>query len=257
MDVVILAGGISTPHDPLFPLTAGGYKALLEIAGKPMLQWVLDALGGSRNIEEVLIVGLPDISSLSCSHPLHRLDGYGTIIGNIRAGAEKLLQMGRDPKDHFLSLSADLPAITPAMVDWVIAQVKSVEADLYYSVIERRVMEKRYPGSKRTYAGFKDYSVCGGDLNAVRIAAATKQIKIFEDLSNNRKNVFKQASILGFDLLWGFLFKRFTLQEAAQKVCSRLDITGKAILNPFAEVGMDVDKPFQYTLMQADLNTRC
>ncbi len=39
-------------------------------------------------------------------------------------------------------------------------------------------------------------------------------------------------------------------------VVGRLNITGKAILCPYAEVGMDVDKLFQLEIMREDLKNR-
>jgi NDP-sugar pyrophosphorylase family protein len=44
MDAIVIAGGIPEPGDPLYEYTQGQPKALLDIAGKPMVQWVLDAL---------------------------------------------------------------------------------------------------------------------------------------------------------------------------------------------------------------------
>ena len=47
MHAIVTAGGAPTPKEPLYPLTRGDYKALLEIQGKAMIQWVLDALNGA------------------------------------------------------------------------------------------------------------------------------------------------------------------------------------------------------------------
>ncbi len=47
MDAIVIAGGIPEPGEPLYPYTQGKPKATLEISGKPMAQWVLDALNGA------------------------------------------------------------------------------------------------------------------------------------------------------------------------------------------------------------------
>ncbi len=46
MDAIVIAGGVPTPVEPLYPYTQGKPKALLDLCGKPMIQWVLDALEG-------------------------------------------------------------------------------------------------------------------------------------------------------------------------------------------------------------------
>jgi hypothetical protein len=62
--------------------------------------------------------------------------------------------------------------------------------------------------------------------------------------------------LIGFDTLFLLLFRMVTLDEAAQKVTKRLNIKGRAIVCPYAEVGMDVDKPFQLEILRKDLARR-
>jgi NDP-sugar pyrophosphorylase family protein len=42
MDAIITAGGIPQPGDPLYVYSNGDSKALIDIAGKPMIQkkWI-------------------------------------------------------------------------------------------------------------------------------------------------------------------------------------------------------------------------
>ena len=70
MDAIITAGGIPEPEDPLYEYTQGISKALLNIAGKPMVQWVLDAVGNSEKIDRIVIVGLEPDSGIHCAKPL-------------------------------------------------------------------------------------------------------------------------------------------------------------------------------------------
>ena len=49
MDAIVTAGGIPQPGEPLYEYTLGASKAMLDVVGKPMIQWVLDALEGATN----------------------------------------------------------------------------------------------------------------------------------------------------------------------------------------------------------------
>src|SRR3972149_4313418 len=60
VDAIVIAGGIPKPDEPLYPLTQGKSKALLDIAGQPMIQWVLDALSEAQTIRRVVVIGLED-----------------------------------------------------------------------------------------------------------------------------------------------------------------------------------------------------
>lgn len=53
MNVLILAAGYATR---LYPLTLRTAKPLLEVAGRPMIEWVLDNLGSVPDLETVYVV---------------------------------------------------------------------------------------------------------------------------------------------------------------------------------------------------------
>ena len=142
------------------------------------------------------------------------------------------------------------------MVDWLVNLVQKSDGNVFYNAITRQVMESRYPGSHRTYVHLKDYEVCGGDMNALRLSVLDTENPMWKRLVEARKSPLKQASIIGYDILLSLLLRRLTLPQAEKRVSLRLGIQGRAILCPYAEVGMDVDKPHQLELMQVDLARR-
>lgn len=255
VDAVVLAGGTPRPNDLLYPVTGGKPKALLPIAGKPMVQWVVNALDGSPQVGSLFVVGLPPDTPITYSRPIHFLPDGPSMLENILNGM-RAVQRERPQSSLILLASADIPSITPAMVDWTVTTALQTDHDLYYSVVEQRVMEERYPGSKRSYVHLSDATVCGGDLNLVRLATATENAELWQRLIASRKNALKQAALLGYDLLLLLMLGRVSIARAERMVSKRLHLKGRVLLSPFAEVGMDVDKPFQYDLVRADLEKR-
>src|SRR5512133_418660 len=244
MDVIILAGGASS-DDALAELTGGRLKSLLEIAGRPMVQWVLDAVDNAPSVGTVVLIGIEDSAGLTCRKPLVTLPDLGALMDNIQQGAKTLQEL--HPEDtHVVSISADIPAINADIVEAMIKQFSPREVDIYYSVVEREVIEKRYPGSHRTFLKVKDTQVCGGDLNCFSKHAALDPNAMWKELISLRKSPLKQAAMIGLGTLILILLRRLTLDEAVKRVCKRLGITGRAVRVPFAEIGMDVDKPFQF-----------
>lgn len=252
MDAIVTAGGIPQSGEPLYPHTHGGYKALLDVAGKPMIQWVLDALDSAKRVDKVVVIGLPSDSQIRCSKLSAFLPNQGDMLENIRAGINQVLKLNPNAH-HILMVSSDIPAITPDMVDWVVDTTMQTNHDVYYNVIERKVMEFRFPSSKRSYTRLKDVEVCGGDMNVVRAMTVISNEKIWTKIIDARKNVLKQAALIGYDTLILLLLRAITLEGAVKTVASRLNITGRAILCPFAEVGMDIDKPHQLEIIRLDL----
>lgn len=252
MDAIVIAGGIPNPEDPLYPYLKGDAKALVDVAGKPMVQWVLDALGGAREVSNVILVGLSPKNTLTCKKPLHYLPNQGRMLANIVTGVEKSLELNKKTK-YVLVVSSDIPALKAEMVDWLVDTAMQTKDDLYYGICPREVMEKRFPGSKRTYTKLKDMEVCGADINLTHVRMATEHLDTWEALLGARKSPLKQASKLGLGLLFSLFTRQLTFEDAVRRVSERIGIKGRAIIWPYAEAAMDVDKPHQLELLRADL----
>lgn len=255
MDAIVTAGGIPQPGEPLYEHTRGASKALLDVAGKPMIQWVLDALQGAKTIERVVVIGLENDSGVSCKKLVGFLPNQGGMIENIRAGVNFVVDLNQ-AAEHVLLVSSDIPGITAPMVDWMVTTCEQTNLDAYYGVITRQVMEATFPNSRRSYIRLRDMEVCGSDMNMIRSSMVTSKDAIWEQLIASRKNAMKQAALIGYDTLLLLLLRWITLEDAIEKVTKRLHITGQAPVCPYAEVGMDVDKPHQLEIMRDYLARR-
>jgi molybdopterin-guanine dinucleotide biosynthesis protein A len=252
MNAIVLAGGIPQPNDPLYAYSQGSSKALIDVAGKPMVQWIVDALAESKSVDQIIVIGLSHKSGLTCSKPLHYISNQGRMLANIVAGSEKSLEL-KPKNDHLLVCSADIPALRGSMVDWLVKTAMQTEDDLYYGVCPKEVMEARYPESKRTYTKLKDIELCGADMNITRISVIKEHMDVWEALIGNRKSPLRQAGIIGFDTLFLLATRQFTLESLVNRASQRIGIKGRAIIWDQAEPCMDVDKPSQLELMREDL----
>ena len=252
MDAIVTAGGIPQPEDPLYPYSNGDSKALIDIAGKPMIQWVLDALSNARLVDNVIVIGLSPKSGLTCKKPTHYISNQGRMLANIVAGVNRSLELNRKNK-YVLIVSSDIPTLKPEMVDWLIETCMQTQDDLYYGVCPKDVMESRFPGSKRTFTHLKDMDVCGADIHVSHVRMATEHLDMWEALIGTRKSPLRQAGIIGFGTLFALLTRQLTLEDAVARVCQRIGVRGRAILWPYAEPCMDVDKPHQLEMMREDL----
>ncbi|MFW5714529.1 MAG: nucleotidyltransferase family protein [Brevefilum sp.] len=256
MNALVLAGGILAKDDPLYSQSIGGLRCLLDIHGRPMVQWVLDALNGSDSVREIFIIGLPEFQELQSKKPLHYLDDDGGLFENISTGV--MAASGHNSETtKVLLASGDLPAIQPQMIDWLTGQVaQNPHALVYYNVITKDTMNNRFPNANRTFVRLKDLTVCGGDMNIVDREFFAKENPLWNKLARARKNPLRQVSLLGFDSLILVALRMVTLQQAVQRVCKKLGIDGMALVSPYAEMGMDADKPYQLEILRKDLEDR-
>ncbi len=228
MDAIVTAGGVPLPEEPLYDATQGHPKALVDIAGKPMVQWVLDALGAAESIDNIIIVGLTEKSGLTCEKQMYFVSNQGKMVENLQAGARKAVEINKKA-EYVLIVSSDIPAINGEMVDWVVNTAMQTKLDVYYNVIQREVMEKRFPGSKRTWTKLKDMQICGGDMSVGRIKLIVDDdTEMWEKITDARKSPLKQAALIGFGTAFQLLTGNLTLQKAETNIMARLKITGRA-----------------------------
>lgn len=253
MDAVVMAGGIPRQEEPLYALCGGRTKALLPVAGKPMVQWVLDALAASRHVGGVVVVGLD--GGLEFPRGIRYLAGEGDMLDNARLGARAILES--DPQaSRVLVISSDIPAITAAHIDWVIEQALAAEDEFHYCVLERAAMERVFPGCRRTFFRFRGAEVCGGDLAVVAASVFSNTSAAWQRLSEARKSRWRMAATIGFDVLLLLLLRLLSIDGIVRRASRRLGVRGRVLRCPYPEVGMDVDKPFQLEIVSDYLGRR-
>jgi CTP:molybdopterin cytidylyltransferase MocA len=258
LDVIISAGGTAGPRDPLYPLIPGGYKALLPVHGRPIVRYVIDAFAGVRETDRILLYGLPPDAPLGLPDldaRVERLPGQGGILQNVEHGIVRLRELGSQAE--LVALAAgDVPLLTSAIFEAHLAQCRETEHDFYYPVIAEPTMRARFPDSRRTYARLREGTFCGGDVDVVRRAHAEAMLAnraLWQGLIDGRKNPLRQAAQIGFVPLLQFVFGRMTIPEAERVFARLIGGRARAVLSPYPELGMDVDKPFQLEIAERAL----
>ncbi len=249
MKAVVLAGGDIESDSLLTGKFEATKKSLVMINGKPMVQWVIDALCEAQSVDQIFLVGLDESDEVQSRKPVVYLQDTGGLLENMRAGAAKVAALSGKDELIFI-VSSDIPGLKGHMVDWLAGQIEDERYDLYYCTAPKEVIEKTFPGSNRSYIKFKDVSICGGDINIFNTGIFKKESPLWKGLTDARKNALKQAGMIGFGTLLLVLLKVITLETTARRVCRKLNFKGKPLLVPYAEMAMDVDKPHQFTMME-------
>ena len=179
----------------------------------------------------------------------------GNLVDNIFAGLYKLQEVNPSVK-KILLFSSDIPLITPEIVRGFVEECGSQEADIYYAIVKKKTMEARFPGSKRTFAPFKDGYFSGGDAFLLDVDAATGNVEFAKSVTGSRKNYWRQARMIGFGFIIRFLLRRMTAYEAGLHAAKRINLNGQVVITQYAELGMDVDKLHQYEMIKAYLEKR-
>lgn len=255
INCVVMAGGIPEPDDPLYTITQGKSKVLLDMHGRTMLERVVDALQNSQNVGEILVVGLGNDMGMTFQKPVTHLPDHGSLLRNALAGIAKMREL--HPETNLVLIcSADIPTITPAIVDEFIEKCRPYDKGMVYNFVDQPTMEARFPSSSRTYVKLKDAAVAGGDMTLIQADLADTNEEIWEALTNARKHAWKLARVVGLRFMLKFLLRQLSFADIE---AAALRITGRPcqiMLNPHAEIAMDADKPEQVELLRKDIESR-
>lgn len=252
MDVIIAAGGIPQPEDPMYPYTKGQPKALIDMNGRTMLERVIDALQDSQNVDDVVVVGLGSDMGQTFKRPVHHVADQGSLVGNGIAGAKYLMELKPDAK-LFITCTADVPLITGAMIDEFIDMCQPLDKGVYYIMVTQEAMDKRFPDSNRTYVKLKGMQIAGGDIGIMSIELVKKE-ELMDMLANARKHAWKIARVAGLRVMLKLIFRRLSIADIEAAAARIAGVPVKIILNPPTEMAMDADKPNQVELVRAELS---
>ncbi len=255
VSAIVMAGKGSSETDLLAAYTHGRPKALIPIHGRPMVAYVMDALAASRYINHVVVVGLDEVPGETFAVPLDFLPDTNDILTNAEVGLRHAAALSPAP-DAVLFSGSDVPLVTAAIIDTFIEQCLRTDHELYYGAVERSVMEARFPGSSRSYIHLRDGDFAGGDISMLRPSVVLENRALWQRLTEARKSPLKQARLVGLWPALLLLTRRLSLADAERRVAKVLNLHGRVIPFPHAEIAMDVDKPFQLEIVRAELAAR-
>lgn len=239
LDCVVLAGGTPRPGEPLYQEAAGGPKALIDVAGRPLAQWVLDALAEARGIGRVLLVGPPEVADLDYAGELEHLPAYGSLVENLYAGIDRLLELA-PAAERAAYCWSDIPLATGEMLDLFLAGTVGW-VDVEAGLVERGELEERFPEVREEWLRFREGAFVAADFGVFRPRMAAAVRGHLEALAPDRKSPIRQAWRVGPGLLVSYLTGRLSLRGLEQRIERRYAIRARIQRVADPELGLDVD----------------
>jgi len=252
MNCVVMAGGRPESHESLFTLTMGGPKACLEIGKKSVLEWVIAALQQAPSIEKILVVGLDEQADLTFQKPVQWLPAKDSLIANGLAAVD-WIQQNWVEESPVLFCGGDIPAINGTIVERLIEECQPFDKAIYYPMVRQEDMERRFPGSQRTFVRFSGQSLAGGDMIIARPELVQENRELLDSLVQGRKHAWKIARMIGPLTLVRFLLRRLSIDDVEETAARLLGQPVEVVLSHDAELAMDLDKPEHFAILRAEL----
>ncbi|MGF7184163.1 molybdopterin-guanine dinucleotide biosynthesis protein A [Desulfitispora alkaliphila] len=237
MDALILAG--SSNKGELNQETNVKDEAMIRIGKKTMVEYVVDAVSGSRRFDNIILVGpVKELQKLFASREdIIMVDGGKTVIQGVLNGLKHL-----NKDEMLLVATSDIPLLTEKAVNNFVDSCQELKGDIFYPIVPKKVTEEKLPESKRTYFTLKEGTFTGGNLFFVDPKIIPDCAAKAEDAVKLRKSPLKLAGMLGVPFIIKFLLKRLSIREVEERASKILGYRAKGIISQYPEVGMDVDK---------------
>lgn len=242
---LVLAGARN--DGPLQSIDDARHEALIPLAGRPMIEYVLDALRASPSVGRIGIVGpVDELQAQAHLQGETLIQAEGGLLDNLERGARVL-----GDGEALLVVTADIPLLdSSAVEDFLRRCAARPGRDAYYPLIRREESEAAFPGVRRTYFHLREGAFTGGNFVVIRPDALLKAREVFEQAVELRKKPVQMARLLGLKFIIGFILRRLSSDDMERFVLEKLGIDGAVVPVPYATVGFDVDKPDDFALAE-------
>lgn len=251
---IVLAGqrpGI----DPLAEHFGQPYKALIDVAGQPMLAHVGRTLAACEQARQIVIVA-QNVAHLF-DHPATAWMATDPRI-TARDCGDSIVQAIIDtlaalPDAYpFLLTTADNVLLDDRMIDAFVTAAAG--QDVAVALVERRTLEAAYPGNRRTWLPFRGGAYSGANLFWLGSPSALKVLAVWRRIEQQRKKARAVLGAFGGGLALMIALRLLSLDQAIARVGRRLGLSAKAVVLPCAEACIDVDKPSDHAMVEAILH---
>ncbi len=236
LNALILAG--TKKKGPLEIAENVNNKALIMLDSRPMIEYIVDVLNNSENIDKILVVGPKNELLPYIGEKVEEILNPGnSILENMEIGLNYF-----NSTENLLLITSDIPLITAEAIDEFLRICTTRKACIGYPIITKEKIIKKYPETERTYVKMKEGIFCGGNITFFKPDVFFQNKKLIKELFENRKATWKYAKILGLKFILKFLFKTLTLEEVEKRVTDILGYNSIAVMVSYPEIMIDLDK---------------
>lgn len=254
-DVLVLAGRRDS-NDELARAAGASHRALLDIAGVPMVARMLLTLASYPRTGAILLcsdapdlmTSVPEVAELVAQSRVRLLPAKESPSLSVLAGLEAFAGEAA-AGNPVLVTTADHALLDHAMLDHFLDAACRGGADLLVGLVSETLIAERFPDAKRTYVPFRGGRYSGANLFAFMNPAAREMARFWRNAERHRKRPWRMVSTFGLVSLLLFIARRLDLASAFRRVSDLVGVEVAAVLMPTAEAAVDVDKLSDWELV--------
>ncbi|HJR21340.1 MAG TPA: nucleotidyltransferase family protein [Dongiaceae bacterium] len=251
MNALILAGSRG-PDDPMAKAAGVSHKALLPVAGVPMLLRVAETLRATPGIARIyvciedagVIAQVPALEALQRERALEIVPAAESPAASVAAALHHI-----DLTKPLLVTTGDHPLLTPAILLRFV-QSAPKDCDLAVALAPADVVAAAYPGAVRTFYRLGKQRFSGCNLFLVRSPNVARVAEFWRRLEVHRKRPLRLIWEIGPLALIRVLLGMMNAGQAFAYLSRKAGATIRHVELPIAEAAVDVDKPADLELVE-------
>ena len=251
MNALILAGSRG-PDDPMAKAAGVSHKALLPVAGVPMLLRVVEAVCATAGIERIyvciedarVIAQLPGLEAVQRARLLEVVPAANSPAASVAAALSRI-----DLSRPLLITTGDHPLLTPGILQRFL-ETAPTDCDLAVALAPSEIVSAAYPGAIRTFYRLGKRRFSGCNLFLVRSSKVARVADFWRRMEVHRKRPLRLIWEIGPLALVRVLLGRMSVEQAFASLSRRTGAIIRHVELPIAEAAVDVDKPADLELVE-------
>jgi len=219
-------------------------SVMVQVAGRPALERVMDAIDGSQEANPGIICG-PSQEIVQTDTVLEKLlnrPGFRWLAPANGPSASALAAVEQLQYYPCLLTAGDHALLLPEIIDdFCQAALKQAGSDLVIGLVPYDLVHAAWPQSKRTLLKFSDGPFCGSNLFACLTAEGKKALLFWQQLEADRKHPWKLARRLGIRKLLAYLLGRVSSEAAFAALSAAAGCRINYVALDQARAAVDVD----------------
>lgn len=235
---LVLAG--ARTRKSLVELSQSRAKAAVRLFGRPLIEYVLDALLAAKEVQDVTVAGAPDLVSLAGAtrRAVRWVPGGPSMARSLELGLRAMA-----PSGPVLIVACDLPLLSPKAVDDFVRAAAASDGDVVYPLVPRPAVERLAQGAGKRCLWMREGPYAAGNLALLRRELSSRAFALLERAHRWRKDPRALGAMLGWDIYLKLGARRMSLAQLEARVRERSGVAVRLVTVEHGSLGFDLDTP--------------
>ena len=235
---LVLAGAAS--RQSLVRWSQSRSKAAIRLFGRPVIEYVLEALLAAKEVSDVTVAGAPDLVSINFAtrQKVNWAPSGPTMVQSLQQGLSVV--EGDGP---VLVVACDLPLLTPQAVDDFLRLARQTGGDVVYPLVPKRAVTTLGRGALKKYVRTREGSFSAGNIALISGTLREPALSLLERAHRWRKRPQILGSILGWRAWMQLLARQMSFADLERRVREITGVDFKIVPIEHGCIAFDLDSP--------------